>query len=244
MPKSKRAQVVTLSTAKSKKKSGRAEIIKTVRDAVDTYDYVWVFSVEHMRNQYIKEFRKQMSTSRFFFGKNRVMARALGNTAEEELADGLHNISEALTGDVGMLFTNLDIDQTRKQMEEFEAKVYPRSGTIANYRFVVSAGEVVRGYSKEPFPNNMEPQLRALGMPTLLKQGKIILDSDYVVCKRGDKLTPQQAHLLKHFWEKMAVFKINLLCYWHKSSGFVRLQNNAAASSEASDDEASDEDMD
>ncbi|KAJ1729404.1 mRNA turnover and ribosome assembly protein [Coemansia biformis] len=234
MPKSKRVQVVTLTEAKSRKKGGRAEIMQKVREAVDSYDYVWVFSVEHMRNQYLKEFRRKLSTSRFFFGKNRVMAKALGNTAEEELADGLHQVSEALVGEVGLLFTNLDVEEARKQLEEFEASVYPRSGNTAAYRVVVPAGEVLRGHTKEPFPNNMEPQLRDLGMPTLLKQGKIVLNSDYVICEEGDKLTPQQAHLLKHFWEKMAVFKICLMCYWNKSGGFVSLKENAAA---ASDDE-------
>ncbi|KAJ2788068.1 mRNA turnover and ribosome assembly protein, partial [Coemansia helicoidea] len=236
MPKSKRAQVVTLTKAKSKQKGGRAEVMKNVREAVKDYEYVWVFSVDHMRNQYLKEFRKKMSTSRFFLGKNRVMARALGNTPEEELEDGLHNISEALVGDVGLLFTNLGIDETRKKLEEFEANVYPRSGNLADYRVVVSAGEVVRGYTDEPFPNNMEPQLRELGMPTLLKQGKIMLNSDYVICNKGDKLTPQQAHLLKHFWEKMAVFKIHLLCYWHKTGGFVSLQKNASVPAAADGD--------
>ncbi|KAJ2784781.1 mRNA turnover and ribosome assembly protein [Coemansia javaensis] len=246
MPKSKRAQVVALTETKSRKKGGRAEILKTVREAVEQYDYVWVFSVENMRNQYLKQFRKSMGTSRFFMGKNRVMAKALGNTPEEEIAGGLHNISAALVGDVGLFFTNMGVDETRKALEQFEANVYPRAGNRAAYRVVVGAGEVVRGHTRETFPNNMEPQLRELGMPTLLKQGKIMLDSDYVICEEGDKLTPQQSHLLKHFWEKMAVFKIQLRCYWHKSDGeFVSLVDDsdpAAATASAEDD--SDQDMD
>jgi mRNA turnover protein 4 len=42
----------------------------------------------------------------------------------------------------------------------------------------------------------MEPQLRQLGMHTSLKRGVVTLDVDFQLCKKGDKLTPEQARLL------------------------------------------------
>lgn len=42
----------------------------------------------------------------------------------------------------------------------------------------------------------MEPQLRQLGMHTSLKKGIVTLDIDFQLCKKGDKLTPEQARLL------------------------------------------------
>ncbi|KAJ2434470.1 hypothetical protein GGF42_009221, partial [Coemansia sp. RSA 2424] len=61
----------------------------------------------------------------------------------------------------------------------------------------------------------------------------------------GDTLTPQQTQLLKHFWEKMAVFKIKLMSYWHSSGEFVKVCSDDEDEEEgASDDsDASDEDM-
>ncbi|KAJ1952737.1 mRNA turnover and ribosome assembly protein [Dipsacomyces acuminosporus] len=242
MPRAKRAQVVALTKTKSKGREGRREVMDKVREAAESYDYVWVFSVENMRNSYLKDVRRKFGTSRFFFGSNRVMAKALGNTEEEEIKDGMHRISECLTGEVGLLFTNNDVDYVKKAFDEFEADDYARSGTIATYKVTVPAGEVLRGYVKEPFPNNMEPQLRELGMPTLLKQGKIIIDSEYVICDVGDKLTPQQAQLLKHFWEKMAIFKIRLLAYLHNGD-FTNLDLPKKTGSSDDGDEDSDEDM-
>ncbi|KAJ2355893.1 mRNA turnover and ribosome assembly protein [Coemansia erecta] len=238
MPKAKRSQVVSLTKTKSKGKDGKRQVMDAVTEAVNAYDYVWVFSVDNMRNQYLKAVRNKMSTSRFFLGSNRVMAKALGNGPEDELNDNLHRVSESLVGDVGLLFTNQQVAEVEKAFDEFQASSYPRSGTKAEYRVVVEAGEVVRGYTKETFPNNMEPTLRQLGMPTLLKQGKIILDNDFVICEKGDTLTPNQAHLLKHFWEKMSTFKIKLVAHWQKSNGeFTKTQD---ADSDAS---GSDEDM-
>jgi mRNA turnover protein 4 len=90
------------------------------------------------------------------------------------------------------------------------------------------------------FPNNMETQLRGLGMPTLLKGGKInyvlkwtfemqklhgsnhilvvpgviLLMRPYTICNKGDILTPSQAQLLKHFQLKMATFQLRIIGKW------------------------------
>jgi mRNA turnover protein 4 len=47
-----------------------------------------------MRNTYLKEIRHEFKDSRFFFGKNRVMAKALGTTPEEEYKEGLSAIAK------------------------------------------------------------------------------------------------------------------------------------------------------
>lgn len=237
MPRAKRAQVVTLSKTRSKGKEGKSRMIAGVQEAANKYEYVWVFSVKHMRNNYLKQVRKDFETSRFFFGSNKVMAKALGNAPEEEIRSGIHQVSESLVGDVGLFFTNEDIDQVKQQIHAISEQDYARAGTVATYRVVVSEGEVKRGYSQEVFPNNMEPQLRELGMPTRLKQGKITINEEYVICEKGDRLTPQQAQLLKHFWEKMATFQIKLLSYWQSSTGeFVQLEAATSASSDNEDE--------
>ncbi|KAJ2887471.1 mRNA turnover and ribosome assembly protein [Coemansia asiatica] len=239
MPKAKRSQVVSLTKVKSKGREGRAEVMHAVEESANTYDFVWVFSVENMRNQYLKSIRSSFKTSRFFLGSNKVMAKALGNDPESEIRPDMHKISKQLVGEVGLLFTNESVDSVKKAFDSFEANDYPRAGTIATYKVVVSQGEVVRGHAKEPFPNNMEPELRELGMPTLLRNGKITIDSDYVICHEGEKLTPQQSRLLKHFWEKMAVFKVNLICYLNRKGELVKLDGNSSAER----DDSSDEDM-
>lgn len=57
------------------------------------------------------------------------------------------------------------------------------------------------------FPHSLEPQLRALGMPTALKKGVVTLLGHYTVCAQGDILTSEQARLLKLLGEKQAHFK-------------------------------------
>ena len=66
-----------------------------VRDCVDKYANLFIYDVANMRNNRLKEVRSLWCDSRFFYGKNRVMQLALGQTEAEEYRDGLHHIAEA-----------------------------------------------------------------------------------------------------------------------------------------------------
>ena len=59
-----------------------------------------------MRNSKLKDLRAEWMDSRFFFGKNKIMALAFGKSAELEVSDGAHKLGNALKGQCGLLFTN------------------------------------------------------------------------------------------------------------------------------------------
>lgn len=59
-----------------------------------------------MRNNKLKDLRSEWKDSRFFFGKNKVIALAFGKLPETEVTEGLHKLSLELRGQCGLLFTN------------------------------------------------------------------------------------------------------------------------------------------
>lgn len=60
-----------------------------------------------MRSNSLKEVRNHWKgNSRFFFGKSKVMALALGRTKESEAADNLHKLAKYIKGQCGLFFTN------------------------------------------------------------------------------------------------------------------------------------------
>lgn len=65
MPKSKRAKVVHLSKVDKKGKELTLKLFSNVRECLDEYQYCFVFSVENMRNTYLKSVRGDLSDSRF-----------------------------------------------------------------------------------------------------------------------------------------------------------------------------------
>ena len=67
MPKSKRAKVVHLTKVDKKGKELTLKLFANVRECLDQYQYCWVFSVENMRNTYLKDVRTEFADSRFLF---------------------------------------------------------------------------------------------------------------------------------------------------------------------------------
>ncbi len=65
MPKSKRAKVVHLSKTEKKGKELTFKLFANVRECLEKYQYCYVFSVENMRNTYLKEVRTEFPDSRW-----------------------------------------------------------------------------------------------------------------------------------------------------------------------------------
>jgi len=168
----------------------------------------------------LKDVRNELHESRLFFGKTKVMAKALGLSSEDEYRDGLHTLSKHITGNVGLLFTSQSPAQIQSFFSTFVRNDFSRSGSIATHTFVVPAGTVcTRGgeipvEDDVPLPHSLEVTVRALGMPTRLTAGKVTLDQEFVVCKEGEVLNSKQTRLLKLFGSAMAEFSVKLIAYW------------------------------
>lgn len=63
-----------------------------MRNCVEKYTSVYVFTYKNMRNEKMQDIRQEWKPSRFFFGKNKVIAIGLGRTPEEEVQDDLHKV--------------------------------------------------------------------------------------------------------------------------------------------------------
>jgi mRNA turnover protein 4 len=96
MPRSKRSKVTTLAkTPLRSTKESKAALITQLRAAIDQHDNVWVFSVGDMRNDGLKQVRAQWRGSgRFFLGKGKVMAKALGLTPETEYQTDIYKLAQ------------------------------------------------------------------------------------------------------------------------------------------------------
>lgn len=212
MPKSKRQKLVSLTRTDSKGFETKEALVSDVQQCIDEYAFVYIFSVQNMRNAKLKEVRTHWRRSRFFFGKNKVMARAFGRDAAEEYRPGLSKIAEALTGNVGVFFTNQSQQTVTEWFAQYGEADYARSGNLATDTVVIPEGP------KPEFSHTMEPQLRKLGLPTVLKRGIVTLERAYTVCKKGEALTPEQARVLKLFGHQQATFQLTLQAVWHDST--------------------------
>ncbi|VDM38936.1 unnamed protein product [Toxocara canis] len=202
MPRSKREKEVSLTKVKKKNKESKKNLVKDIRNSVDTYTHMFVFSVENMRaTKFIEVRQKFKANSRFFFGKNNVMAVALGRDASTEYANQLHKVSKILKGQCGLMFTNADRGAVVKYFNEFKQPDYARGGQEATETIELPEGPLAQ------FPFSMEPQLRKLGLPVKLDKGVVTLLSNFTVCNEGDHLSAEQARILKLLGYKMSIFQ-------------------------------------
>ncbi|KAI1716451.1 ribosomal protein l10 domain-containing protein [Ditylenchus destructor] len=215
---SKRDKVVSLTKTKKKTKDEKASLIEQVRKAVEEYANVFVLSLENLRGTKFVQVRQHFKkNSRLFFGKNHLLAVALGRTPEDEVANEIHKISNMLKRECCLMFTNESLVNINKYFKAFAEDDFARAGTTIDQTVTLPKGLL------KNMPGSLEPQLRKLGLPTQLEKGEIGLIRDYTICNAGDILTPEQTALLKQFNIKTVTFKISLTATWSKTEGFKEL---------------------
>ncbi|KAJ7795615.1 hypothetical protein B0H14DRAFT_2919012 [Mycena olivaceomarginata] len=212
MPRSKRSKLVSLTKVAKKTKEQKGAMIKDLQENAEKWKYCWLFQVGAMRNTHLKTVRKTVAkasrapTARIFFGRSAVMAKALGTTPEEEHRMGIHKLAKQIQGQVGVLFTDTEPDET-----------FARAGNIASRTVILPPWS----HPPEPFPHNEEHQLRKLGLSTYMNKGVPSLHNPHELCKKGKPLTSEQAQLLKLIGEKMVVFRVALISRWSAATGDV-----------------------
>ncbi|KAJ5152188.1 hypothetical protein N7492_010483 [Penicillium capsulatum] len=235
MPRSKRARVVHESkTTKKDHKEQTRRLYANIRECVEEYDHLFVFAVDNMRNTYLKDVRSEFADSRLFFGKTKVMAKALGSNPETEAAPNLHILTPYLTGAVGLLFTSRAAESVLNYFENFRPMDFARAGTEATRSFSIPnglvysrAGEIPTA-NDEPISHTIEPALRKLGVPTRLVKGKVMLEltddqEGYPVCRKGEVLDSRQTTLMKMFGVTSSEFKVDLKAHWTRSTGEAKI---------------------
>ncbi|MCP9262897.1 hypothetical protein DINM_006148 [Dirofilaria immitis] len=174
MPKSKREMDVSLTRVKKKTKERKIKLVDEIRKCVDTYENLFAFGIDNMRSAKFVEVRqKYKNNSRFFYGKNNVMAIALGKNPSTEYAHGLNKVSNLLKGECGLMFTNEDQEIVKKYLEELHMSDFARCGQIASSTVELCEGPLIQ------FPFSLESQLRKLGLPIKLEKGKMLSQASY-----------------------------------------------------------------
>merc|ERR1719297_57985 len=196
----------------------QGEFIEVCQDlTIRSFPRIFVFQYENMRNSKLKTVRDQWSHSKFFIGKNRVLAKALGNTEAEEYQDNLHLVSKCLKNEGGLLVTNQSQDDVMEYFSNLSEPDFARTGGTATETVELKQGVL------NMFSHSMEPQLRQLGMPVQLVKGQVTLLADMTVCNEGDVLTSEQARILKLLGHQHAEFKLNIVSGWNKAEGKFEL---------------------
>jgi mRNA turnover protein 4 len=215
----------------------KKKMVEDIRACLDEYKYVYLFSVGDMRADGLQEVRKLWKgTGRIIYGKNKVVAKALGESEETEYKTGLSEIAKVsldetclptplhvpianhsrlhlhvtqrLKGPLGLFLTSWEPTETIEWFSTFSRPTYARQNFPATQTLVLPVGPV-KNFEDEVFPHSMEPQLRGCGLMTSLEKGVPVLKVETTVCKKGEKLTGEKARLLLILGYMQAVSRVS-----------------------------------
>lgn len=221
---------MNLTKTGKKGKELKGNLIEQIRASLDSYSTVYVFAIENMRTELLQAARAELKgRARFFIGKNRVMAKALGMTPEEEQREGISELAAKLSGEVGLLFVReeeckgyelnaeegeglISEEELISYLDSLEQGDFARPGTLATETVTVPAGPLMTRDGL-PVPSNLEGQVRQCGLPVTLIRGVVVVPEgpERVICNEGDKLNADQARLLKLLNYQMVTFRIRLM---------------------------------
>jgi len=210
-------------------------LIMKIRESVDEYDNIVSFQVRNLRSTFMRDVRQHFQgKGRFYFGKNKLMQIALGRDAETEYKTGLSTMAASLVGTCGLFFTNLHLNEVLDYLKSFSKDDFARSGFVATRSVSLPGGEL----PCPPFEASMDSYCRnTLIMPTEVRSGKLCLVHEIDVCRKGERLTPEGARILRLLGDKMSTFRFVLTCTASRHADDHDIYDCVTLESPDSDDE-------
>jgi mRNA turnover protein 4 len=197
MPKSKRNTIQKTQKTVKKDKQRLADLVDKIENQM------YLLRINNQKNIYLKELRNDLGL--IIMGKTKVLKHLL--TAK---FDDISEFTELIKGnDVALLISDLSATEIQEIIKNHVHVDFPKSGFQATFEYQLNQGPIER--DGIPMPNNMQVFMRKLGVPCRLEKGVLVCECDYVVCKKGDVLTPEQANILKQMGVKMQEFKVELV---------------------------------
>mmetsp|Transcript_12681 Transcript_12681/g.21342 ORF Transcript_12681/g.21342 Transcript_12681/m.21342 type:complete len:314 (+) Transcript_12681:162-1103(+) len=139
--------------------------------------------------QQIRAALRLMNDSTILMGKNTLMKRCFRLYMERTGDEKFASLLPLMVGNVGLVFTNGDLIETRDKIAEFKKGAPARVGLLAPLNVYVPAGPTGLGPEQTSF-------FQALNIPTKITKGVIEITSDVTVIKEGERVGPSQATLL------------------------------------------------
>lgn len=217
MPKAHRRKDEQREAGKVKQKSTehKERLVARVRDGIDQHPRVVVLRHRNMRNTNLESVRERVKArgGKVFLGSTKVLAVALGRDEPSEYKHKMSKVSERLRGNVALLVTDMQLPEVEELLRNASEPQFARAGQLAPERVQFPAGPLTWD-GEEQVPASLEPRLRQLGLPARLNRGVVELTTDFTVCAANEKLSKEQASILRQFGYTFAQFEMVIDSIW------------------------------
>jgi len=170
------------------KSDNKAGYFDKLKGLLEEYKSIFIVSVDNVSSQQMHEIRGSLrGEGVVLMGKNTMVRRAIKGFVAEN--PEYERLLPYVKGNVGFVFTNGDLKETRDKILSNKVAAPARAGAIAPDDVYVPAGNTGMEPGKTSF-------FQALGVPTKIARGTIEITTDLKLVNAGAKVGASEATLL------------------------------------------------
>jgi len=155
---------------------------------LDEFPKCFIVGVDNVGSKQMQQIRQSLrSDATLLMGKNTMIRKAIRGHLETNPA--LEKVLPHIKGNVGFVFTNLDLVDIRDKILENKVKAPARAGAMAPCDVKIPAQNTGLGPEKTSF-------FQALSIPTKISKGTIEILNEIHLIKKDDKVGASEATLL------------------------------------------------
>jgi len=164
----------------------KKEEVDALVELIESYDSVGVVNVAGIPSRQLQDMRRGLhGSAELRMSRNTLLERAL-----EEVDAGLEQLTEYLSGQVGLVGTNDNPFGLYKQLEDSKTPAPINAGEVAPNDIVIPEGDT--GVDPGPFVG----ELQQIGADARIQEGSIQVLSDSTVLEEGGVVSDDLANVL------------------------------------------------
>jgi len=176
----------------------------------DEYTKCFIVGCDNVGSNQLQQIRKALrGKAAVLMGKNTLIRKALRAKLEDH--PSIEKLLPIIKENVGFVFTNDNLSDIRKILEEYKVGAAARVGSVAPCDVIVPAG-----------PTGLEPTqtsfFQALNIATKINKGQIEIVSDVKLITEGIKVSASQAALLQKLNIKPFAYGLRVLNVYDNGS--------------------------
>jgi large subunit ribosomal protein LP0 len=186
-------------TEKEKRMLKKNQFIDSFIGYLETYKRIMIVHCDNVGSAQFNVIRKQLRGKAVVqMGKNTLLKKAIRKYLEDKEkkynnkanAEKIYPLHDQLKGNVGLIFTNEDLNEIRKVIDVNKVGAPARQGALSPVEVIVPAGNTGLEPTKTAF-------FQALNITTKITKGTVDIVSPYLLLKVGDKVGSSEATLLQ-----------------------------------------------
>ena len=169
----------------------KSEYFERMKELMSTFNKCFIVEIDNVGSMQLQSTRIELrGKAEVLMGKNTMMRKCIREYVEENPETPVAQLEACCRGNVGFVFTNGDLGEIRKVLEENVRPAPAKIGVIAPDDVIVPKG-----------PTGCDPGQTAffqtLQISTKITKGQIEMTNDTHLIAKGDRVTASQAALLQ-----------------------------------------------